>query len=138
MNNWRDGKKLPAAVVFGFILPGMLALVLLAGAAYVQTDRQTGFQNLLGKSPHLEMSAPLPARAVTADYLTPELHRALLGKLTASRWWQTNLPDPLPSVSIFTTQTNLGNYLDRWPTPGLTVSPEEPLPREELTDDDLM
>jgi hypothetical protein len=137
MKNWREGKKLLAAVIFCVILPGMLALLLLAGSTYAQTDRPAGFQNLLTARPQLEMSAPLPARSGTAHYLPPKLHRALLRQLAASRWWQTNLPDPLPSPSIFATQTDLCKYEDKWPVPGLTVCPGESLPPVELTDNDL-
>ena len=137
MQIWHDGKKLLVAVIFCFILPGMLTLLLLAGMASAQADRQGGFQNLLDEPPYLEKSANLPEGARVNDYLPPELHRALLRQLAASRWWQINLPDPLPPASVFATQTNLCTYLDRWPTPGLTVSPDEP-PVEELIDDDLM
>jgi hypothetical protein len=137
MKNRREGKKLLAAIFCGFILPGMLALVLPAGAACAQADRQSGFQNLLTAPPHLEQPAPVPARSKTTRYLPPELHRALLRQLAASRWWQTNVADPLPAASTFATQTDLCQYLDKWPTPGLTVCPDEPSPPEELTDDDL-
>jgi hypothetical protein len=138
MQIWPDGKKLLVALIFCFILPGMLTLLLLSGVTYAQADRQVGFLSLLDESLHLEKSVPLPEGCGIADHLPPELHRALLRRLAASCWWQTNLPDPLPPASVFTTQTNLCNYLYKWPAPGLTVSPAEPPPPEDLTDDDLM
>jgi hypothetical protein len=138
MRIWTDGKKWLVAVVFCFILPGMLSLLLLAGAACAQAGRQVGFQNLLDKPANLEKSALLPDAVRVNDNLPPELYRALLRQPSASRWWQTNLPDPLPPTSVFATQTNLCKYLDKWPAPGLTASPDEPPPPIDLTDDDLM
>ena len=137
MHTWRDGKML-AAVIFCIILPGMLTLLFLAGGACAQADRQVGFQNLLDKPHHVKKSAPLPAMVGVADNLPPELHLALSRQLSASHWWQTNLTDPVPSASVFATQTNLCKYLDTWPTPGQTVCPDKPPPPEDLTDNDLI
>jgi hypothetical protein len=122
---------------FRLVIMGMLTLWLLAAAAYAQSEGQVLFQNLLDEPAHLEKSGPLPEQHTPADYLSPGLHRALQGELAASHWWQTGLRDPLPPASVFAMQANLCKYLDTWPTPGLTVSPEQP-PSEELTDDDLM
>ena len=137
MGTRQDGKKLLIGTIFYFLVPGLLTLLLLVNMAYSHSERQVCFCNLLDKPAQLENSGPLSKRSEVADYLSPGLHKALLDKLAASHWYQTHLPDPLPPASIFTVQTNLCKYLDKWPTPGLTISPEMP-PDGELTDKDLL
>jgi hypothetical protein len=137
MGRWQKGKSSGTAKGFRFIHLALLTLVLLAGVAYAQSEQQVHFQNLLDKPAHLQKTGPFPEQPAAPRYLPPELHRALLGKLAASRWWQANLQDPLPPASVFATQTDFCKYLDEWPTPGFTASPDEP-PAMDLTDADLM
>jgi hypothetical protein len=137
MGTRQDGKKLLIGTFFCFLVPGLLILLFLANATYSHSERQVCFCNLLDKPAQWENSSPLSKRSEVSDFLSPGLHKALLHKLAASHWWQTNLPDPPPSVSLFIVQTNLYKFLDKWPTPGLTISPDMP-PNGELTDEDLL
>jgi hypothetical protein len=134
-------KKWLIGAVFCFILPSVLTLMCLAGGASAYSERQVCFQNLLIKPVNLDNSEALPERSERPAYLSLGLHKALLVKLAASHWWPSNLSVPLPSASVFAMQTNLCKYVNEWPTPGLTASPDpalEPMIDEELIDDDLM
>jgi hypothetical protein len=84
------------AIARRFVLPGLIALLLLA--------------------------APQPgASSPTPDVAHPPGPCADTGK-PGWRWGPASSPCPLPPASVFSLQTNLRKYLETWPTPGSTAT----------------
>ena len=119
------------------IFPGLIILMLLASMAYGQSALKARPQDLPRQPVNPAASVRLADRSQVIALTTASFTTALVGEPSASRWWQTASQSPLPPASAFALQTDLGKYLEAWPTPGTTVAKDEP-PDEELTDDDLM
>lgn len=120
-----------------FILPGLVALMLLVSMAPAQSVRGDAPQDLSPQHHYLDNSVRLPDRPSLADAPALGFSTNLVAEPAASHWWQTTSQSPLPPASAFTLQANLRKFLDTWPTPGTTVPRDEP-PDGVLTDEDLM
>jgi hypothetical protein len=135
MRTWQCEKTSGIPAWFQFIFMG-ITQVLLFSMAYAQAKRQVVFQNLMAEPEHFEKSIFSPDRTEPAEHPPSQLIDASSDELSASSCVQTNPRVPLPPRSV-ALKTNFNNYLDTWPSPGATVSADEP-PDEELIDEDLM
>jgi hypothetical protein len=136
-NQGRRAGKAWRAAGFRFILPGLIAPVLLATAAFGQCGWPAPVKRALvpirfaqkaasasqgyqppGPNPRDDPGEPPEARSVDSC-LTP-------AKPKPSRR-HPGIPNcPLPPASAFGLQTNLRRYLETWPTPGTTFTDERP------------
>jgi hypothetical protein len=118
----KDRENNGKVTCFQFILPGLIILLLLTSMTYAG---------------ELEKSAQPSDRPQAAAQISSSYNTARVGELPVLHIWQNNHQSPLAPVSAFDLQANLCKYLDTCPTPGATVSRDEPSD-EELTDDGLM
>jgi hypothetical protein len=87
-------KRSWVAAVRRFILPGLIALLLLAAPAH----------DASGQPPAMDQTSPPGQPGMTRD----------------PGWGPSSPRCPLPPASVFSLQTNLRKYLETWPTPGST------------------
>jgi hypothetical protein len=120
-----------------YLIPALVILMLFVSMAAARSVRGDVPQGLMTQSSRLEKSVRLPDRPAAAGH--PDLKFSMNGvaEPTAFNRCQTTSLSPLPAASVLALQANPGKYLDHWPTPGTTVTRDEP-PDEELVDDDLM
>ncbi len=129
------------------ILLGLLAPLLLTAAAAGQSAwpppipkfflpapsgpeaapaRQTRYQDLAKLHLDLQPSAGPPAPAPVAGRPASGLHQKFRPDPAAPGWPPANPNSPCQPASAFALQTNLGKYLDTWPTPGATSTDDWP------------
>jgi hypothetical protein len=88
------------AAALRFILPGLIALLLLAAPVHGASGQPPG-----------------------GDQTSP---RGEPGVTRGSGWGPSGPRCPLPPASAFSLQTNLHTYLETWPTPGSTSAEDWP------------
>ena len=125
-NMLRRGRTWQAAGL-RFILPGLIAPLLLTAAAFGQCGWPAPVKRALVPIRYAQKTAPGPkARGDSEEppkapgagsWLTPAQHRPSHQQSATSN-------SPLPPASAFGLQTNLRRYLENWPTPGTTATDE--------------
>jgi hypothetical protein len=93
-------KRSRLAAALRFILPGLIALVLLAVPVHGASSQP----------PAVDQTSPPGEPGVTRG----------------PGWGPSSPRCPLPPASAFSLQTNLHTYLETWPTPGSTATEDWP------------
>jgi hypothetical protein len=88
------------ALALRFVLPGLIALLLLVAPGHGASSPDPG----VAQPPGLEGNLRKPSL----------------------RWGPASSQCPLPPASVFSLPTNLRKYLETWPTPGSTATEDWP------------